>query len=507
MPINFGGLLGAIPTGQAIAQLPSSGGGGDDGIGSLMEGLTSLAGAFKGTSTPTPSTNQTYGANQVAPTLGTPQQGQPQPSMMQNKINSAIQSNFKHGGPTTPTAIIFHDTAGPTMKSATETLQQRGLSYNYIIDKDGSVQNLVPAGMKAFHAKGYNDGTVGVSFVGGGGFGNVNPAQQEAAVKLTQQLQGQFPTIQGFAGHRDRSHAGKMDPEGFDYTGFSKATGLPFQAGPGSDRYKYDTSPGFNTKVIPQITYPTHNPQQPNKINDGMNRTPGYNPITNASGQHPELQDAMAGIAWVESRGSKNAYSLQGPTVTKGQYKGEKALGKYQVMPGNVPSWTKAATGKAYTPAEFLASPEIQEQTAAYIINQNLNKYGNVDDAMSTWFAGGPVSKRRGAKDVTGTSVPEYIRVGRQGILRARDQQGGYAQQPQVGPVTLGTDQPSLYPKPAPVQPQQAPVDNRPFNPAQAMLAQTTQQQVPQQLGGQLGGQQGINFGILQALLQQRGQA
>lgn len=427
----FQGRMGVM--GQIAPEQPSSE---DNGLGSIFSGLGGLVNAFAGggasAGTPfsgsgvnpnhvsqaiqyTPGISQVMGQNQgrIPDIMTTNNQNQgrvPNISIGRSSLSSKkpISSNisFAHGGQTTPTALIFHDTAGPTLKSATETLKQRGLSYNYIIDKDGTVHNLVPPGMKAFHAKGYNDGTVGISFVGGGGFGNVNPLQQKAAVELSNQLKQQFPSINSFAGHRDRTHAGKPDPEGFDYTGFASATGLRFEAGPGSERFKYDNSPGKQTQVVPQVNYNlTQNP------ND-------------------ELPAIMSGIAHVESSGAKDPYSLQ----SKPSRNGDRAYGKYQIMGSNVPSWSREALGYPMTPQQFLSNPEAQEKVARYHIQKYYDKYKNPDDVYSSWFSGRPVSKAGNAKDVYGTSVPMYLKKARQGYLKAKEGSKGTTS---VGPMSM----------------------------------------------------------------------
>lgn len=44
------------------------------------------------------------------------------------------------------------------------------------------------------------------------------------------------------------------------------------------------------------------------------------------------------------------------------------ALGFAQVMPANLPGWTKAAVGRSVSREEFLSSPAIQVKTAEYIM-------------------------------------------------------------------------------------------------------------------------------------------
>ena len=98
-----------------------------------------------------------------------------------------------------------------------------------------------------------------------------------------------------------------------------------------------------------------------------------------------------------------------GPVVTSGQYKGERAIGKYQIMPGNVPSWTKEALGKSMTPEQFAKDPKAQDAVAEHRIGKLLAQGYGVEDIASIWFSGRPVAKAGSAKDVLGTTVPKYV--------------------------------------------------------------------------------------------------
>lgn len=70
------------------------------------------------------------------------------------------------------------------------------------------------------------------------------------------------------------------------------------------------------------------------------------------------------------------------------------ALGKYQIMPGNLPSWSKQALGHSISRQTFLNSPELQEQIARYQMQQYYNKWGPRGAAIA-WYAGpGAVNSR-----------------------------------------------------------------------------------------------------------------
>lgn len=112
-------------------------------------------------------------------------------------------------------------------------------------------------------------------------------------------------------------------------------------------------------------------------------------------------------IASIESGGDYNAI---GPVVQGGQYAGEQALGKYQVMPGNIPQWSQEALGFQITPEQFLANPEYQDAIFAYQFGKAAQQYGTLEDAASVWFSGRPLAKAGNASDVLGTTVPDYVR-------------------------------------------------------------------------------------------------
>ena len=65
------------------------------------------------------------------------------------------------------TQVIFHYSAGwqktDKNEATVKTLFDRGLSYHYIIDVTGHIENLVPPEYKAYHAKQANDTSIGIS--------------------------------------------------------------------------------------------------------------------------------------------------------------------------------------------------------------------------------------------------------------------------------------------------------------------------------------------------------
>jgi hypothetical protein len=106
-------------------------------------------------------------------------------------------------------------------------------------------------------------------------------------------------------------------------------------------------------------------------------------------------------IAGIESGGWKNPYEALNPTTH--------AIGKYQVMPSNVPGWTQAALGHSMTPEEFKASPAAQEAVFRDQMQRSLQLYGP-KDAASIWFTGKPYNVAGGAvKDAVGTTNASYV--------------------------------------------------------------------------------------------------
>lgn len=120
---------------------------------------------------------------------------------------------------------------------------------------------------------------------------------------------------------------------------------------------------------------------------------------------------AGAAIRQIESGGD---YSARGPRVKTGRYAGERAMGAYQVMPGNLPQWSKAALGRVVSESEFMASRDIQDAIFDHQFGSTMKKYGNFDDAASVWHSGSTMerARRRGATDGYSTTV-DYVNKAR----------------------------------------------------------------------------------------------
>lgn len=89
--------------------------------------------------------------------------------------------------------------------------------------------------------------------------------------------------------------------------------------------------------------------------------------------------DASAFIGAISSKESGGNY--------KAVNKHSGALGKYQIMPANIASWSKAALGKSISTQEFLSNPDLQEKVAQHKLGEYFSKYGAAGAAVA-WYAG-----------------------------------------------------------------------------------------------------------------------
>ncbi|MGV0818860.1 phage minor head protein [Martelella sp. AMO21009] len=121
-----------------------------------------------------------------------------------------------------------------------------------------------------------------------------------------------------------------------------------------------------------------------------------------ASNDNRPLSAYREAIAAIESGGR---YGALGPVTASG----DRAYGRYQVMGANVGPWTEQALGYAMTPSSFLTSPQAQDAVFDKIFGGYLSRYGNANDAASTWFTGRPLSQGASAADILGTTGASYV--------------------------------------------------------------------------------------------------
>lgn len=126
------------------------------------------------------------------------------------------------------------------------------------------------------------------------------------------------------------------------------------------------------------------------------------------SGQGSAVTAYGPAVASIESAGSGD-YNALGPVVKSGSMAGQRAIGKYGIMEGNVGPWTQEALGQAMTPEQFRQNPKAQDAT----FNDRFGKYvaqtGNVKDAASMWLTGRPLADGgAAAADQNGTTGQAY---------------------------------------------------------------------------------------------------
>ena len=106
----------------------------------------------------------------------------------------------------------------------------------------------------------------------------------------------------------------------------------------------------------------------------------------------------LGGIAKVESGGEKDPYTAKGQVMETGQYKGDRAYGKYQIMGGNInPFLREMGLTQEITPEMFLSDPGLQEAVARHQFDKHI-KHGLengktpediIKSSASIWFSGG----------------------------------------------------------------------------------------------------------------------
>lgn len=108
---------------------------------------------------------------------------------------------------------------------------------------------------------------------------------------------------------------------------------------------------------------------------------------TSVGGSAGDFESFVNSIAKQESGGNYSAVN-----------KSSGALGKYQIMPANIPSWSKSALGRSVTTQQFLKDPKLQEAVARKKLQYYYNKYGAAN-AAKAWYGGeGSIKRSAGAQ-------------------------------------------------------------------------------------------------------------
>lgn len=118
------------------------------------------------------------------------------------------------------TTVVLHATAGSTLGGAISTLRLKGLSYHYLIEKDGAVTKCCPSSRVAYHAgksigpsgKNVNDYSIGISFVNrNDGVDPITTDQELVTRILIRDLKAAFP-LKYVTTHWAISPGRKSDP-------------------------------------------------------------------------------------------------------------------------------------------------------------------------------------------------------------------------------------------------------------------------------------------------------
>ncbi|RIJ99500.1 MAG: hypothetical protein DCC46_08220 [Armatimonadetes bacterium] len=167
-----------------------------------------------------------------------------------------LEENLKSGSRPLRTRVdlvVLHATAGSSLSGAIATLRSRGLSYHFLIDKDGTIVEAAPTSRKAFHAgnsygpkeksrgvdprqdaqarflakTSVNAYSIGIAFVNrNDGVDPYTPEQKEAIEPLLRLLKDKHRALRYLTTHFAVSPKRKTDPRGFPYESLASRVGL-----------------------------------------------------------------------------------------------------------------------------------------------------------------------------------------------------------------------------------------------------------------------------------------
>lgn len=149
-------------------------------------------------------------------------------------------------------------------------------------------------------------------------------------------------------------------------------------------------------------------PQFNQATQEMMSRDPVFTP---SSGGGNTFANFLHAIAQRESGGNYHARNADSG-----------ALGKYQIMPGNVAGWSREALGHSITPEQFYDTPGYQDRIASYELGKYYSQFGPAGAAVA-WYAGPGTARRYVAENGRGFNAPQgkysSISAYALGILRA----------------------------------------------------------------------------------------
>lgn len=95
------------------------------------------------------------------------------------------------------------------------------------------------------------------------------------------------------------------------------------------------------------------------------------------------------------------------------------AMGRYQIMPGNVSAWSRRILGKTLTRKQFLSSPALQDRIAQTMLRNYVKKYG-YSGAAAAWYGGEGVAKNWKSKRNPEGSYPSIYNYVQQIMRRMK---------------------------------------------------------------------------------------
>lgn len=113
----------------------------------------------------------------------------------------------------------------------------------------------------------------------------------------------------------------------------------------------------------------------------------------------PSFDAFMWAISAQESGGIKDPYRVVNAYG---------AVGKYQVLKSNIPSWSKAALGYSISWQKFRDSPDLQEKIVRHRLKGYYDKYG-ARGAASAWYSGNPKLDQSTRPQPGGPSIKSYV--------------------------------------------------------------------------------------------------
>ncbi len=84
------------------------------------------------------------------------------------------------------------------------------------------------------------------------------------------------------------------------------------------------------------------------------------------------------------------------------------AVGKYQVLKGNIPGWSKQVLGYSISWQKFRDTPALQEKIVRGILKGYYDKYG-ARGAASAWYSGNPNLDQSTRSQSGGPSIKKYV--------------------------------------------------------------------------------------------------